>query len=318
MFTGQEESAALSAEQQELAQLWAAETGEPVENPAETIGGSNAEGSTGDPEAGKQAETTTETAAAAPAEAASTTEGTEGPKETDIEVDFTPPAWVQLLPEDVRDQAVKDFRSSRSNVKANAVRVTALTKHLDETRAKLAAAEAAGQQVPKFVLPEDATIDEIRKDFPDMAAWLEKTAIAISEQSARHNQAMLNPLREAVQVQANALAETVNEATADDVARARQQVLQVVPDAAETARSEAFQSWLSQQSPGIQRLRASKDPSDNITLFTLYKGSLPKPSDKLKLHAELPKKGGAVIPASDDDIDDPTVFWQREFQKNKQ
>jgi hypothetical protein len=300
-----------SKDEQEVAQMWAEEAGSDYNGPADT----KAEGSTDDPEAGKQAQTTEEPSDAPADTSASTTETVTGKSEDDLEIDFTPPAWIQLLPEDVRQQATKEFKESRSNVKANAVRVRALSEHLEQTRAKLAAAEQAGSQVPKFELPKTANIDEMRKDFPEIAEWLETAVAALAEQTNRHNQAVLNPLREAVQVQTNALATTVNEANSDHVEQARQQVLRVVPDAAEIARSTEFANWLSHQSPGIQKMRRSEDPSDNITLFTLYKGSRPKPSDKLKEHAELPKKGGSVVQQSDDDVDDPMVFWNREFAK---
>lgn len=311
----------LTNDEQQLAQMWADEAaGKPLAD-------EKAEGSTTDPEAGQQA-TTTETGdkpvdivddKAAPGEQQpATVEGDKKTNATDeIEVDFTPPAWVQLLPDDVRDQAVKDFRASRGSVKANAVRVQALTRHLEDARAKLAAAEQAGKQAPRIELPTDASLDDLKKDFPDLANWLEKSLNTLAQQTVRHNQDMLQPLKDAVNAQTNALAETINEATQQDREAARRQVLQVVPDAAEIARSEPFQQWLAAQSPGIQSMIRSTEPSDNITLFRLYKGSQPNPSDRLKDHAELPKKGGVVVTGSDDDVQDPLVFWGREFQKNK-
>lgn len=293
-----------SEDQQQVDQMWATEAG--VDYTPET----KAEGSEEkvDPEAGEHAGT----------EKADEPETKVDGETTEVvDVDFTPPAWLQLVPEEAREQAEKDFKASRSNVKANAVRVQQLTRHLNSARQQLEQAERAQSQAPKFVLPADATLDEVKKDFPDLAEWLEKSIQSLAQQTAQHNQSVLNPLRQAVEVQTNALAETVQTANDEDYQAARNEVLRVVPDAAVISKSEGFQSWLTHQSPGIQNLIRSREPSDNITLFTLYKGTLPKAADRLKDHAELPKKGGQVIQTSDDDVQDPLTFWQREFQKPK-
>lgn len=262
--------------------------------------------SEGDEEKGQEEETDTE---AKPAEAAA-----------EEVVDFTPPAWISLLPEDAREKALSDFKQSRGSVKANAVRVSALTKHLEETRRQLQNAQATSTKMPTLNLTPDKSLEEVEREYPELASYVKAMAAQLQQQVAAHNQSISKPLIDAHNAHVNAMTEEQQAIIDSHKDAERQRVRAAVPDVDAIVAQPEFRNWLTNQSPGIQALVHSASADDNITLFSMYKGSRPQPPRKsLADHAELPAKGKtAVVAQAEDENVDPVDLWNREFFSKKQ
>lgn len=311
-----------TGEMEEVSSLWATE-GTMDEDEGAT-------GSETDPHAaenkGSDEESSDEDSKAS--EGATDTDETEEKKETDakpaeaaaeVEVDFTPPAWINMLPEDVRASAVADFKNSRGSVKANALRVSALTKHLDETRRQLQAAQQNSTKMPEFKLPLDKSIEEVEREYPEIAAYVKVMQAQVQQQVAAHNASMTKPLIDAQAAQVAALTAEQNQYVEDIKNIERQRVRLAVPDVDTIVKDPNFGQWLDAQSPGVRSLISSPDADDNITLFSMYKGSRPVVKKKdLSEHVELPTKGKVnLAQQTDDENVDPVDLWNREYFSKK-
>lgn len=307
-------------EMDEVSQLWATE-GAKDENEGAT-------GSEKDPKAAENNDPEENKAGDTPASEGDKDEGHEEKPEPEAKpaeaaaeevVDFTPPAWISLLPEDTREQALADFKQSRGSVKANALRVSALTKHLEETRRQLQNAQATSTKMPALNLTPDKSMEEVEREYPEVAAYVKAMSAQLQQQVAAHNQSISKPLIDAHNAHVNAMTEEQQAIIDGHKDAERTRVRKAVPDVDVIVQQPEFRNWLEAQAPGIQSLVHSPSADDNITLFSMYKGSRPVvPRKNLADHAELPVKGKtAVAVQTEDENVDPVDLWNREYFSKK-
>jgi uncharacterized membrane-anchored protein YhcB (DUF1043 family) len=194
---------------------------------------------------------------------------------------------------------------------------------LEETRAQLDKAKRLSQTLPTIDLASDKDLEELGKEWPDVAQSLKAVASKLGAQVAQHNASISQSLLAAQENQARALETEIAELDEASKNEQRAIVQRQVPDVDQIVRDPKFGAWLTAQTPGVRAMINSPHAGDNITLFKLYKGATqaaPSNKDKLAEFAELPSKGGATKAASlkDDPNADPTEFWKDFETQQKQ
>lgn len=227
------------------------------------------------------------------------------------------------LPEFARNeyqQLKQQHQQLEANHRANAGRVSALTKKLNEVQAGLQAREQAGgatansdKGLPTANDLKGKSFAEVEEDFPELAAFVRNKV----EEATQAFQQQLTPLEEMRQQQAQAQQEVELKNQFDALAS-------VHPDYQQIAQDPTFHQWVATQPTTVQAMAQSTFADDNIVLLNLYKGSRPapsapaakpKPKTTLSDHAEIPRKGAGKAAADPDDVD-PVDYFNQITRKN--
>lgn len=222
-----------------------------------------------------------------------------------IDDQYSEDAW-QNAPDELRDQ-FQELQAKNAqlqgNVKANAGRVSALTKKL----------EAQRQSQPSMAEKLDLSqikgkgFEEIKEDFPELAEFVQDfTGQALTQQQRMFEQ-KLEPMQSHFQSQQQEIANEIIELE-------QQTFAQVHPDAQQINESSEFWSWYDEQSPAVQALRTSK-AADNIAMLNLYKADRPRRTtgnNNLSEHLEIPRKGISRASGNADKIaeSDPGKYFE--------
>jgi len=189
------------------------------------------------------------------------------------------------------------------NVRANANRVSALTKKLNEISAAQND-EAEQKSVPDKEL-DGKSFQEVEEEWPEVADYVRaqvQQAVKLTQEATRKE---LDPMRQEFEQMNH---DRTTQTTQSELDR----LSTLHPDYTSINQSTAFNDWVANKPPSIQGLRGSMSADDNIELLNLYKyerqpaAPAPKAARKSDLseHAELPRKGAAKPQALPDDPSD--------------
>lgn len=227
------------------------------------------------------------------------------------------------LPEFARNeyQTLKQqHQQLEANHRANAGRVSALTKKLNEVQAGLQAREQANgvtansdKGLPTADDLKGKSFAEVEEDFPELAAFVRNQ---VEEATQAFNQ-QLTPLNELRHQQEQAQREV-------ELQSQFQALATVHPDYMQISQDPTFHQWVATQPTSVQAMAQSDYADDNIALLNLFKGSRPapsalaakpKPKTTLSDHAEIPRKGAGKAAAVTDDVD-PVDYFNQITRKN--
>ncbi|MCG9964617.1 hypothetical protein [Shewanella cutis] len=221
-------------------------------------------------------------------------------------------------PEALRNEYLtlkQQHQQLEANHRANAGRVSALTKKLNEVTAGLKANEQANganansaNGLPTADDLKGKSFAEVEDEFPELAAFVRNQVDAVKQTF----QQQLTPLEEmrAQQAQVQQQEELQNQFQA---------LATVHPDYLQISQDPNFHQWVASQPSTVQAMAQSDFADDNIALLNLYKGtrqapsapaSKPKPQSTLADHAEIPRKGAGKAAADSDDVDPVALFNQ--------
>lgn len=186
-----------------------------------------------------------------------------------------------------------------NDVRANAGRVSALTKKLNElTETQRKQQGDALGELPKLA---GKNFEEVERDWPEVAEYVRTMvgeAVKHTRQSIQHD---LQPLQQGYE----SIQQSQHQAQVD---YERQRLTEAHGDWHEVVQSLGFNRWLNQQPQGIAQLMSSMSADDNIALLNLYKSSKAQPATPAKSrkanlaqHAELPRKGAGQPQSLPDD-----------------
>ncbi|MCT8857546.1 hypothetical protein K5M76_09555 [Shewanella xiamenensis] len=221
-------------------------------------------------------------------------------------------------PEALRNEYLtlkQQHQQLEANHRANAGRVSALTKKLNEVTAGLKANEQANganansaNGLPTADDLKGKSFAEVEEEFPEIAAFVRNQVDAATNAFKQQ----LTPLEEMRQQQAEAQQQAELRNQFDALAS-------VHPDYQQIAVDPKFHQWVASQPSTVQAMAQSEFADDNIVLLNLYKGSRPAPSapaakpktkPSLADHAEIPRKGAGKAAADTDDVDPVALFNQ--------
>lgn len=199
-------------------------------------------------------------------------------------------------------QLLQENSRLHNDVRANAGRVSALTKKLNELSE--AQKKQAGDSLGDVPQLAGKNFEEVERDWPEVAEYV-RTMVGEAVKHTRHAvQRDLQPLQQGYQSIQNSQYEAQREME-------RQRLSEVHNDWQNVVQSRPFNQWLSGQPQGVVQLMDSPHADDNIALLNLFKSSTgrltpaapAKPSRKadLSTHAELPRKGAGQPQSLPDD-----------------
>ena len=222
------------------------------------------------------------------------------------------------VPEALRNeyqQLKQQYQQLDANHRANAGRVSALTKKLNDVTAGLKANEQAhgatansDNGLPTADDLKGKTFAEVEEEFPEIAAFVRHQVEHVQQAFSQQ----LTPLNELRQQQEFARQQ-------QELQSQYQALAAVHPDFQQISKDQHFHQWVASQPATVQAMAQSDYADDNIALLNLYKGSRPapvapavpaRPKTALSDHAEIPRKGPGKAAAEPDDVD-PVVYFNQ-------
>ncbi|MEJ6520326.1 hypothetical protein PQI64_11275 [Shewanella bicestrii] len=221
-------------------------------------------------------------------------------------------------PEPLRNEYLslkQQHQQLEANHRANAGRVSALTKKLNEVTAGLKANEQANgananstNGLPTADDLKGKSFAEVEEEFPEIAAFV-RNQVDAAKNAFKQQLTPFEEMRQQ-QEQAQQQAELKNQFDA---------LASVHPDYQQIAVDPNFHQWVASQPSAVQAMAQSTFADDNIVLLNLFKAQRPapstpaaKPKSKTSLadHAEIPRKGAGKAAADPDDVDPVDYFNQ--------
>ena len=214
------------------------------------------------------------------------------------------PAEAAAQPEEDAETLRRRLEAAEHAVKSERGRQAALQKKLLEYQR----AEAQKPAAPAISEEEAREIAELKENYPELAAFLEKRLGSVEKTVSQRLQATVEPLQAALNEQIEAREQAVIQEGLSAVSSKHSDWQQLI-------QSNEFGAWVHTQPPGFKQMLNSFDPSDINWVFDRYKEARNQAAQSIQAKKQTKLADAAGIPAKNlpvdtkQDSDDIKTLW---------